>query len=655
MNRDLLWIKKNYGEEFSHLCRELFPTLLETEGFLPELLDTHIAHTKFLYDDVVSSRENTERFINYIYSLLNIENETEEEIIDVEEPSVLLEKAGYDFYECKTYEELLSFRKYYAPDEELCSFRQEDKLDNYYVFFAVRKDVDSIRRCDFEKPVREDKYGTSVLSIQFSKGSLNTVTIVSRYNHGIEKPNATYGNNLDSIISGLTDSFIQHYNFNIKNSKNDGFLPGYEMDANGRYHKYNYEYNGVYYCPSNIIMRIRCANKLSNSYIVMDRYILDLKKRKIANFSDDSFVKTINDFDIKKITYNKDKEFNKIINLYIEDNKKITIKLNKCSQIIGYTNNYVEKVGNWFLQHNTTLQEIEMNSLKSAGYGFLSKNNVITSISFPELKNVGDHFMYENTVIEQMDLPKLKLIGSCFLYNNNKLEEVYLPNLFMVSSCFLSENNSVVSVVLPKARTIGDAFFYSNQSIKKIELPRVVEIESGFLKSNLLLRKLELPNVVYIGSEFLQDNEILESLSLPMVKKVDSHFMESNNGLMEIDLPSIKKLGDRSLMSNKFIKKVSMPKVREIGYNVLTKNIKIVSLSLPSVRIIYNNFLESDKNIREINMPVLQSAGSGIMSSTNSLRKLNVPQEMLEYFEHMIPSTEEETISKNPVYSLRKV
>ena len=33
-NKDLKLIKSEYGEDFAHLCRSLFPTLLEQEGKL---------------------------------------------------------------------------------------------------------------------------------------------------------------------------------------------------------------------------------------------------------------------------------------------------------------------------------------------------------------------------------------------------------------------------------------------------------------------------------------------------------------------------------------------------------------------------------------------------------------------------------------------
>ena len=38
MNNDLKIIKKKYGEKMMHFCRDLFPTILETEGLLPKLL-----------------------------------------------------------------------------------------------------------------------------------------------------------------------------------------------------------------------------------------------------------------------------------------------------------------------------------------------------------------------------------------------------------------------------------------------------------------------------------------------------------------------------------------------------------------------------------------------------------------------------------------
>ena len=49
--------------------------------------------------------------------------------------------------------------------------------------FVSLSDVDNIKREDFKHPERQDEYGTSVISIQFSKEHGNSLAIINRYNH----------------------------------------------------------------------------------------------------------------------------------------------------------------------------------------------------------------------------------------------------------------------------------------------------------------------------------------------------------------------------------------------------------------------------------------------------------------------------------------
>ena len=203
MNYDLKIIKDNYGERMMHLCRELFPTLLEKEGLLSSLILKKFNPSRFLYEDIIENKLVYD-FKNYIYNLVDVEKK---EIIQTHKtPRELLSEAGYDFYECKTEEEIQSFKKYYETDEELCTFNG-GRLDRCYVFWAVKKDVDDIKRKDYKHPIRDDKYGTSVMSIQFTKGNINTLSIKNRYNHTVNNPDATLSNNLENIIPGLTESF----------------------------------------------------------------------------------------------------------------------------------------------------------------------------------------------------------------------------------------------------------------------------------------------------------------------------------------------------------------------------------------------------------------------------------------------------------------
>ena len=182
MKGDLKKIKKHYGEDFAHLCRTLFPTILETEGLLYELIKSRFAFNKSLYQDLIENNYVAD-FRNYIYSLI----ETEEDIVDTgKSPFALMKEAGYNLFECTTEDDIQEFRMYYNRREELCTFNG-GRLNTHYVFFAVKDNALDLDRKSFLVPNRQDEYGTSVISIQFTKGDINHVSIKNRYNN--------YGNN----------------------------------------------------------------------------------------------------------------------------------------------------------------------------------------------------------------------------------------------------------------------------------------------------------------------------------------------------------------------------------------------------------------------------------------------------------------------------
>ena len=56
---DLKIIKKYYGEKMSHLCRELFPTILEEPGKLSTLLLEKFEPSKLLYEDIIQNNLKT--------------------------------------------------------------------------------------------------------------------------------------------------------------------------------------------------------------------------------------------------------------------------------------------------------------------------------------------------------------------------------------------------------------------------------------------------------------------------------------------------------------------------------------------------------------------------------------------------------------------
>ena len=135
MSYELEKIKKIYGELMSYLCRQLFPTLLETEGLLLQLLKQSFAPNKFLANDIIEESMQ-EDFKDYIYSFIDVEKDNKP--TSLKTPEELLKEAGYILYECKTEEDIQSFKRFYEPNEELCTFIG-GRLKRCYVFLLLKR------------------------------------------------------------------------------------------------------------------------------------------------------------------------------------------------------------------------------------------------------------------------------------------------------------------------------------------------------------------------------------------------------------------------------------------------------------------------------------------------------------------------------------
>ena len=484
MNKDLKIIKKKYGEEMMHLCRELFPTLLEQEGLLPKLLHDNFKESRSLVKDIIDNNLE-EEFKNYIYSMVDVENNYEEVVS--KRPEELLKEAGYKLYECHSEEEIQSFKKYYAPREALCTFRG-GRLNRCFVFFAIKENVDEIKRENFPKPQRQDEYGTSVISIQFTRDNSHTLSIKNRYNHTVNNPDSTFGNNLDNIIPGLTKSFDKYYGLHQSHLQNTFEIPGYVRASDGKYYKYNYEINNIYYCENNVIIdNFEVKEYPHEQYIVLDYFILDLKNKQIQTYwndveLEDSFPNTIRT--IKDIKIENDKD-NKNILIKTDDREEVDviITLDKNNKIIALKNDKVENIGNSFLSYNKSLTDIELPNVTNIGNGFLSWNKSLTHIELQNVTNIGDDFLGWNNSLTHIELSNVTSIGDSFLSENEILTSIELPNVTSIGKYFLLKNNTLTSIELPSAEIIGDFFCDKCKNIETVNIPLIPELEEK-LKSN---------------------------------------------------------------------------------------------------------------------------------------------------------------------------
>lgn len=493
---ELQKIRKLYGEEMMHLCRKLFPTVLEQGGLLLNTLLSSVKPTHSLAKDI-KEKHLEQNFKNWIFYLTKINAFNNGELIDTgKNPFELMEEAGYTLYECKKEKDIQSFRSYWDADEELCTFTSGNRLEINYVFFAVKKNAKDLKREDFICPERQDEYGTSVISIQFSREDF-MLTICNRYNHTIqdENPDATFSNNLENIIGGLTKSFQNYFGYDIIQEKNnyEDFLTqqlSYTKDENGVFYRYNIKKNNISYCENNTIIdngkKITKYQENNERYLVIDYFIVDMKTKEIYLYDSkikDSFIESIASLGkILKMELNK-KGNTRVLRIIFED-KEIKITIDDKNNIIGYENNYVEKIEDNFLQYNKKLKNISINNAKEIKNNFLEYNQDLEEFTLSNVVSIADNFLEKNRILKRFEANNLISIGNNFCFENREMRYLSLPSVESILNSFMPYNNKMKEFDAVNAKVIGNHFMRSNKKLEKILIPSIKKIGFMFLVEN---------------------------------------------------------------------------------------------------------------------------------------------------------------------------
>ena len=564
MNSDLKILKKKYGENFSKLCRNLFPSILEEEGTLVSIITSLFKESHFLYDDLIK--------YNMVYSfqklVMNEYGKKTNSVIDTgKSPYELFKEQGYTLKECLTNEEILSYKKYYAKGEELCTFNG-NRLKTNRVFFAVKDNALEIKRKS--EPQREDEYGTSVLSLQFTLDT-NYLSIKNRYNHTVKNPDATYQNNLENIAEGLTYSFEKYLGIKQSNAQGDFEIPNYVRTADGKYYRYNFEVNNKYYCPDNII--IDSFNEVSfpkEKYILFDVFLLDLVDKKLEKYDKscyDAAEKIFSNIKSIKIENNGD---TKGIYIICEDDIRVYFQLNKYNQIISVVMDGVEIIPSFFLLRSFSIKSFSSKDTIKIGDYFLTKCENLEYIYLPKCEIIGNSFAYSSKLLKSINLPNVRKIGDEFLTCNEIIENIYMPNLQAVGNSFLYYNEKLKTLFLPNLERIGNYFMNENISLEKCDLPKLNKVGSSFLARNTCLKEFNAPNIMTIDSYFLRRNQELIYLYLPNIEEIKDDFLASNKRIRNLYIPTVKFIGNGFLYSNRdLINNLYMPNLLSFEGNDL--------------------------------------------------------------------------------------
>ena len=333
--------------------------------------------------------------------------------------------------------------------------------------------------------MRQDEYGTSVISIQFDRDDTHTLSIKNRYNHKVENPDATFSNDLDNIVAGLTKSFADYKGMRQIFDDEILCLDGYIYTNDGKYYKYNYEINEVYFCPDNIIIDNLGVHKYPpEQYIIFDYYILDLKAKTITLYPkcaiQDRFPKTVTD--ISQISILKNSDNTRLIRAYKNNYEEyLTILLNENNIILEFKDNIITELPPNYMSFTNNVQKLDFPNAKTIFNDFFKNNNSLKYINLPNVSTIGYSFLENNNTIKKINLANVKIIDENFLKFNNSLEEIECPKLEYVGYSFLTYNKCLTSINFPELKHAGSHFLSLDTKLEGVNFPSLEEVASCFL------------------------------------------------------------------------------------------------------------------------------------------------------------------------------
>ncbi len=453
-------IKKQNGEHFAQMVRKFDSSLFEIEN-LPHIL-------KY-------AGRSAEPLLDFLIMLKNV---TIQEGKTCQNPFDLLKKAGYRAFLADTRKKQNMIAPFFAKGEELCTFEESDRYQNYFIIHCIKEGAEKLNRADFEKPEREDEYGTSVISIQILKRG-GFIKITNRYNHTVEFADNTFKSNPDRIIEGLAWALKMY--FKVDFSSKQVPLPDGYLYLDGQIVEYEEERDHIYFGKNYFIENEHMHFFNKDYQFVMDRFVLDLKERKILNPLNerDSFPKVLTcelqnkkNLHVQKVGKNEWQLLGDRVQLLHVSNGKIkkiclptTKKIPPCflacfSNVEELWAPQAQELGRNSLTKVPYLQKVLFHSLRQMGEKCVSSSK-LSVLYMPQIQKIGDQcFCFYSPLrkggkIEKLNLPLLKEMGwNCF--SGYQIEELYLPSCEKIGAAFASPYHSIQKAYLPQLQAFPE-------------------------------------------------------------------------------------------------------------------------------------------------------------------------------------------------------
>ncbi len=444
------------------------------------------------FDSGIFEVENLPRMVRYagreVYDLLPYlaslkpRKEERKDFSTADDLFQLAQKAGYNVIYADTFEKQNSIQDLFAPNEELCTFRDVTRFKNYHIFHLIKEGAEKLNRADFYgKEEREDEYATSVLSIQIAKQG-GFIKICNRYNHTVENPDNTFYSNPDKIIDGMTLAIEKFIGQRIETGGID--VPNGYLNFDGCLYKYHLESDNLFFGTDFYIKdnQIHFINK--DYQMIVDCFLVDFKENKIKPLHDMSgdgrrvvyFHSTFSHVALilkemeqgGRLTRTKENDTDVVL---LDGRAILKSKQGKMTYL--HLTKPIECKGNLFCYHDS-IEEVYLDNLEKMDSielfaSFFSCSN-LKVLSLPKLKEVSSGSIAHLPMLQRLDLKNVEKVGRGCLNYLGRVTSLELPRLKELDSFSLGRNKFMRSIILKNVKELKDETIVYNPLLVNVEL-----------------------------------------------------------------------------------------------------------------------------------------------------------------------------------------
>lgn len=528
-------IKKHNGEAFAQTLRNYHNGLLEIEG-----IDQIVRH---------AGRDASE-LLPYLMSLLSSnENQKNEKPQD---PFVLLDQAGYDAFYADTPDLQNSIKKYFKEGELLCTFNDAARCKEYHIVHAVKKDVDKIKRADFEgHERRQDAYGTSVISIQMLRNG-GFISIKNRYNHTVKGCDNTFNSNPDNIIDGLSISLQRHFKVKFKAKRKD-FPEGFALlgDQVLKYHKEtnNFYYGDQAWGKDGVIYEV---NRAAGDAL-FDGFLFDNKNKVLKRIDPQDGDKFANDFND---CYGGNRKLNvKDGNLFLDDVMLIGTEQSRIKTLFLPA---LTKLNYGSLATATALTHFQADALTMMSGHNLERAPALIEFKANALTTMKEYCLHMAGSLKHFEANALTIMEKYCLHDVDGLETFDVNTLKVMEYGCLYQADALVSFNAGALTRMSDTCLQYVGSLKTFRANELIEMGCYNLQYAYDLRSFEANALKEMGSECLYDVRSLIRFTADSLIKMGRNCLYSSGFLIHFQADALEDMGYDCLRKTNIVTKAKL-------------------------------------------------------------------------------------------------